>query len=85
MDYDELATKILDTHVLGEYVGGAWNLEQVMRWVPSHVSFRFEQPRAYLTGSRRQMIHRGHCGALDFIGYGVQQLKQLWAECSINL
>ncbi|KAG8807845.1 hypothetical protein FRC17_004236 [Serendipita sp. 399] len=36
MDYDELATKILDTYVLGEYVGAAWNLEQVMRWVPPH-------------------------------------------------
>ncbi|KIM34007.1 hypothetical protein M408DRAFT_325550 [Serendipita vermifera MAFF 305830] len=38
MDYDELAAKILDTPVLGEYVGSAWNLEQVMRWVPSHTN-----------------------------------------------
>jgi hypothetical protein len=37
MDYDELASKILDTHVLGEYVGAAWGLEKIMRWVPSHV------------------------------------------------
>jgi hypothetical protein len=38
MDYEELASKILNTHVLGEYVGGAWNLERIMRWIPSHVS-----------------------------------------------
>lgn len=38
MDYEELASKILDTHVLGEYVGAAWKLERIMRWVPSHVS-----------------------------------------------
>lgn len=37
MDYDELSSKILDTHVLGEYVGAAWKLERIMRWVPAHV------------------------------------------------
>ncbi|CAG8573809.1 9552_t:CDS:2 [Acaulospora colombiana] len=38
MDYDELISKILDTHVLGEYVGAAWSLEKIMRWVPSHTN-----------------------------------------------
>ncbi|KAG8750648.1 hypothetical protein FRC14_000334 [Serendipita sp. 396] len=38
MDYEELATKILDTYVLGEYVGAAWKLERTMRWVPSHTN-----------------------------------------------
>ncbi|CAG7847311.1 SubName: Full=Uncharacterized protein {ECO:0000313/EMBL:CCA72036.1} [Serendipita indica DSM 11827] len=36
--YDELAKKILDTHVLGEFVGSAWQLERIMRWVPSHTN-----------------------------------------------
>jgi hypothetical protein len=49
MDYEELASKILNTHVLGEYVGGAWNLERIMRWIPSHVSRGFTRfpPHTY--------------------------------------
>jgi hypothetical protein len=47
MDYEELAGKILSTYVLGEYVGGAWNLERIMRWIPSHVSRRFARLPPY--------------------------------------
>ncbi|KIJ35244.1 hypothetical protein M422DRAFT_79394, partial [Sphaerobolus stellatus SS14] len=33
--YDEISEKMLDTYVLGEHVGGAWQLERIMRWTPA--------------------------------------------------
>jgi hypothetical protein len=32
IDFEELAEKILDTHVLGTIVGEPWQLEGIMRW-----------------------------------------------------
>ncbi|KAF9515720.1 hypothetical protein BS47DRAFT_1293473 [Hydnum rufescens UP504] len=32
IDFEELAEKILDTHVLGTIVGEPWQLEDIMRW-----------------------------------------------------
>jgi hypothetical protein len=66
MDYEELAGKILSTHVLGEYVGGAWNLERIMRWIPSHVSRILACFPLALNNYRRLMILLGHYGALVF-------------------
>ncbi|KIJ43679.1 hypothetical protein M422DRAFT_252919 [Sphaerobolus stellatus SS14] len=33
--YDEISRKMLDTYLLGEHVGGAWQLEHIMRWTPA--------------------------------------------------
>jgi len=70
MTYEELAAKILNTHVLGEYVGGAWNLERVMRWIPSHVSLFVTLLATILTSRGRSMTPLGHSGALVFTEYG---------------
>ncbi|CAE6481120.1 unnamed protein product [Rhizoctonia solani] len=34
-DFDNLSELVLHTRALGEYVGAAWQLEKVMRWVPN--------------------------------------------------
>jgi len=33
--YEEISERLLDTYVLGEHVGGAWQLERIMRWTPA--------------------------------------------------
>ncbi|KAB5589378.1 Ribonuclease-III-like protein [Ceratobasidium theobromae] len=34
-DFNEIIEKVVDTRSLGEHVGGAWQIERVMRWVPN--------------------------------------------------
>jgi hypothetical protein len=34
-DFEEITRKTIHTRGLGEYVGGAWGLERVMRWAPN--------------------------------------------------
>lgn len=33
--YDDISEKLLNTYILGEHVGAAWELERVMRWTPA--------------------------------------------------
>lgn len=33
--YDDISEKLLNTYVLGEHVGAAWELERIMRWKPA--------------------------------------------------
>ena len=40
-DYKALFERVMHTHQLGEYVGGAWKIEEVMRWLPANVRFSF--------------------------------------------
>ncbi|KAF8579672.1 hypothetical protein K439DRAFT_1637773 [Ramaria rubella] len=33
--YDDISDKLLNTYILGEHVGAAWQLERIMRWTPA--------------------------------------------------
>lgn len=33
--YDDISEKLLNTYMLGEHVGAAWELERIMRWTPA--------------------------------------------------
>ncbi|KZT41625.1 hypothetical protein SISSUDRAFT_981534 [Sistotremastrum suecicum HHB10207 ss-3] len=45
-DFHQLTEKLLDTYVLGEHVGSAWNLQYVMRWTPALSDKRLSTDRA---------------------------------------
>lgn len=33
--YDDISDRLLNTYILGEHVGAAWELERIMRWTPA--------------------------------------------------
>jgi large subunit ribosomal protein L15 len=47
-DYKALFERVMHTHQLGEYVGGAWKIEEVMRWLPANVDHAADGPDAVL-------------------------------------
>jgi len=52
--YEDISEKLLNTYVLGEHVGAAWELERVMRWTPAMAemdTLKAERPDTILRSS----------------------------------
>ena len=45
-NFDAICDKLLDTYVLGEHVGSAWELQSVMRWTPAIADKRLLKDKA---------------------------------------
>lgn len=51
-DYERIAERVLNTYVLGEYVGPHWKLGKVMKWTPA-------TPSVNLAGDQTEVVELG--------------------------
>jgi hypothetical protein len=69
--YDDISEKLLNTYMLGEHVGAAWELEQIMRWTPAIAELDLLQAQSPDTVLRSSGLYKVRGAAVEGVMGGI--------------
>lgn len=81
--YDDISEKLLNTYVLGEHVGAAWELERIMRWTPAVAEFDALKAQSPDTVLRSSGLYKVRGATVEGVVGGIfhQYVRALDSSC----